>query len=108
MKDIDIERELRDALQRVEPGKDFSTIAYASPFSKNHIRMWRRPRVMMTLAAAVLFILLIPAAVIQYRARQKRGEEARAQLVTALRITGSKLQKTRQLVVRGLNRRNSL
>ena len=67
-----------------------------------------RQPVLLALAAALLLAIMIPAGVIRYQARQRRGEEAREKLVTALRITRSKLQKTRQMVVRGLNRRNSI
>jgi len=99
MNDFDIERELHKALQRVEPARDFSL-----PFAKAPTKSYT----WMALAAALILVLLTPLGVLRYQARQMRGEEARAQLVTALRITSNKLQKTRQLVVRELNRRNSL
>ena len=102
--DADLERALRQSLRRIEPVKDFSAIQYA----RKPIPIWTRPRVLLALAAALVLAVLIPAGVDRYQARQRRGEEARAQLVTALRITESKLQKTRQMVVRGLNRRNSI
>jgi hypothetical protein len=102
--DAELERALRRALGRIEPDKDFSAV----PYSRKAERYWTQSRSMLALAAALVIMLLIPIGVLQYRARQRRGEEAREQLVTALRITGSKLQKTRQMVVRGLNRRNSL
>ena len=63
---------------------------------------------MLALAAALIIMLLVPVGVLQYQARERRREEARAQLITALRITGNKLQKSRQMVVRELNRRNNL
>ena len=106
MKDIDLERELRQSLQRVEPDKDFSALAYGALYSKSHMNMWRESRSMMALAAALVLMLSVPVGLLQYQARQRRGEEAREQLVTALRIAGSKLQKTRQTVVRELNKRN--
>ena len=102
--DPDLEQELRRALARVEPAKDFSAVVY----SRSPVGSWKQPRGIMALAAALVFMLLIPMAVLQYQARQRRGEQARDQLITALRITGNKLQKTRQIVVRELNRRNSL
>jgi hypothetical protein len=102
--DPDLEQELRRALARVEPGTDFSAMVY----SRGPAGFWKQRRGMMALAAALVFMLLIPVAVLQYQARQRRGEQARDQLITALRITGNKLQKTRQIVVRELNRRHSL
>jgi hypothetical protein len=104
MNDQELEQELRRALGRIQPEKDFSALVYSRP----HLKFWTRPRGMMALAAALVFMLLVPAAVLQYQARQQRGREARDQLIAALRITGSKLQKTRQMVERNLNRRNNL
>lgn len=104
MNDQELEQELRRALGRIEPGKDFSALVYSRP----PVTFWSRSRGMMALAAALILMLLVPAAVLQYQARERRGREARDQLITALRITGSKLQKTRQMVERNLNRRNNL
>jgi hypothetical protein len=58
----------------------------------------------MALAAAIVLMVLFPV----YHARQRRREEARAELMQALRITQSKLQKTRQMVIRQLDRRNTI
>jgi hypothetical protein len=104
MNDQELESELRRALSRIEPDKDFSAMVY----SRQAAGFWTRSRGVPALAAALVIMLLVPAGVVQYQARQRRGEEAREKLVTALRITESKLQKTRQMVVRGLNRRKSL
>jgi hypothetical protein len=103
MNDQDLEQELRRALTRIEPGKDFSAMVY----SRRPVRFWMESRGMLALAAGLVIMLLVPVGVLQYQARQHRREEARTQLMTALRITGNKLQRTRQMVVRG-NRRNSL
>jgi hypothetical protein len=104
MNDQELEHELRLALRRIEPERDFSAIVY----TRRRVSYWPPSRTMLALAAALLIMLLIPAGVIRYREQQRRSEEARAQLITALRITGNKLHRTRQMVVRGLNRRNSL
>jgi hypothetical protein len=102
--DFDLERELRQALRPVEPSRDFS--ARFAP--RRAVRFWRRPRGVLAIAASLIVALLIPIGASRYRERQRRGEQARDQLLTALRITGSKLQKTRQQVVRQLNRRDSI
>ena len=102
--DFDIERALRQALGRIEPERDFSAMVY----SRGHVAFWKQSRGMLALAAALVFMLLVPIGMLQYQARQRRGEEARQQLVTALRITGSKLEKTRQKVAHELNRRGTI
>jgi hypothetical protein len=104
MNDEQLEQELRQALRRMEPERDFSAL----PYSRRRVTLWPPSRTMLAWAAVLVLALLIPLGVTGYRARQKRGEEARQQLITAMRITGSKLQKSRQMVVRGLNRRNNL
>lgn len=95
--EIDLEFELRRALRRVEPGKDFSRLRYSR---------WPAPNRLLAIAAAVLLMVLLPVGAIQYR--ERRREMARTELVQALRITQSKLQKTRQMVIRHLDRRNEL
>jgi hypothetical protein len=104
----ELERELRNALRRVEPERDFSAMVYAPVSAPRRISFWPPSRTLLALAATVLLAVLIPLSISRYEARQKRAEEARTQLVTALRITETKLQKTRQMVIRQLNRRNSL
>jgi hypothetical protein len=100
----ELDRELRRAFARIEPEKDFSAL----PYTRRAPVLWMRSRTILALAAAVLIALLIPAGVLRHRAGQRRAEEARGKLVTALRFTGSKLHKTREMVARGLNRRNGL
>lgn len=97
--EFDIERELRRALRPVEPSKDFSARFVA-----------RRPAVFrLAIAASLIVFLLVPIGVMEERAlERRRGEKARDELITALRITGKTLQKTRQQVVRQLNRRGSI
>jgi hypothetical protein len=104
MNDQELEQELRRALTRIEPDKDFSALVY----SRQGARFRLPSRGMMALAAALILMLLVPVAVLQHQARQRRGEQAWDQLITALRITGSKLEKTRHMVARNLNRRNMI
>ena len=101
--DFDLELELRQALRRVEPERDFATL----PYARRNSPWYSRGR-MLALAAALILMILLPAGVMQYQARQQRREEARADLIKALQITENKLQKTRQMVVRQLNRRNTI
>jgi len=98
--DRDLELELRQALRRIEPGKDFSALQY----SRSPVR-WRR---LIALAAALILMAALPVGVIQYQARQHRREEARADVIKALQITQSKIEKTRQMIARHLDRRNTI
>ena len=102
--DFDLERELHAALGRVEPRRDFSGVDYA----RRVPTLWTRSRAMLAMAAALLIAVLVPLGVVRHRAEERRALEARAQLYTALRITETKLIKTRQMVARGLNRRHGL
>jgi hypothetical protein len=104
--DIDLDLELRQALRRVEPSRDFSALSYA--LQSTAPRGWTSSRGLLALAAAIVLMVSLPAGVVQYQARQQRREEARADLIKALRITRSKLEKTQQMVVRQLDRRNTL
>jgi hypothetical protein len=99
--ELDLELELRQALRRIEPERDFAALSYAPRRRQTH-------RGLLALAAAIILMISLPIGVIRYQARQQRREEARADLIRALRITQSKLQKTRQMVVRQLDRRNTL
>jgi hypothetical protein len=98
---IDLELELRQALRPIAPSRDFSKLSYGAA-------RWTPSRGLLALAAAIVLMVSIPVGVSQYQARQQRREEARADLIHALRITQSKLQRTRQMVVRQLDRRNAL
>ena len=97
--DFDLELELRRALCRVEPERDFSALSYSA---------WHRPSRLMALAAAIVLMVLLPVGAMEYRARQQRREQARADLIKALSITRDKLLKTRQMLVRQLDRRNAI
>jgi hypothetical protein len=101
---FDLESELRQALRRIEPEKDFSTLSY----SRNRVTWWPPSRGLLALAAAIILMVLLPVEALQYRARERRREEAGANLIKALQFTQSKLQKSRQMVVRQLDRRNAI
>ena len=107
--ELDLELELRQALRRIEPQRDFAALSYAMSYAPSYVpRRWQTHRRLLALAAAIILMISLPIGVIRYQARQQRREEARADLIKALRITQSKLQKTRQMVVRQLDRRNTL
>jgi hypothetical protein len=103
--DLEMELELRQALKRIEPGKDFSVLSYAQ---RRWPGGWAPFRRLLALAAAMILMISLSVGVVQYQARQQRREEARAELIQALQFTQSKLQRTRQMVARQLDRRNTL
>ena len=103
--EFDVERDLRRALHPVDPTKEFS----AQFVARRPVAFWKRPVGRLAIAASLIVFLLVPAGVMEERARERRrGEKARDELITALHITGKTLQKTRQRVVRQLNRRGSI
>ena len=81
-----LERELTQALARKEPAAGFD--------SRVRARMHRRPR---WLAAAAAILVMAGAGEAW---RQHRGQLAKEQVVTAMRIAGSKLNRV-QLQLKG-------
>ena len=98
---MSIEDQLRSALRREPAPPDFAasvlagTGGIASPF-------WRRP-VTLALAASLLLAALIPPAISEHRRRQ-RAEEAEAQLVTALTIAETQLERVSATIQRNTRR----
>ena len=50
--DADLERSLRQALARIEPGRDFSAISYSRP----RVIFWPPSRTMLALAAGLVLL----------------------------------------------------
>ena len=98
-----LEEALKQALRREEAPDGFAErvlARVASPVAKPGPWIWLR----WALAATLSLLLL---ATFQYnteRRRRAEGELAKAQVVTALRITAEKLEYTREKVVRATNR----
>lgn len=100
---MNLEHELREALRREAAPEGFAARVLAKT---GHAPRWRRPATL-ALAAAVLLAVLIPSEVSDYRRReQRRGLEARDQLVNALAITRVQLQHARERIRR--NTRHAL
>ena len=91
-----LEDELRNAMKRIEPPEDFAqrTLARVAAARQQARRsIFMQPAFRWAVAGAMC--LLLAAAGIEYRQtkqEQARGEAAKAQLMTALRITAGKLQ----------------
>jgi hypothetical protein len=86
------ERDLREALKHGEPPAYFAdkVIARARGREKHSVS-WR------WLAAAAALVLMIGAGfVVQEQRREAKNEQAKEQLMVALRITGSKVRRVQE------------
>jgi len=99
---MNLEDELRSALRRHEPSPDFTARVLArvsAAPARRASRMWLRP------VAAMAAALLLAAGALEYR--QYRGERAKSQVLLAVRIAGSKLNKEQKKVQMLTHRSNS-
>ena len=97
----DIEDQLRRALRPVDPEEGFADRVMARVRTEPAVASrWRQHRFLSfgaaLAASVVLGVVLVHAWQIQ---RERRGLEARQQLIEALRVTGEKLD----IVYRGVN-----
>ena len=102
----DLERELRSALRREEPSPEFRARVMARV--EERAPWWKFSWGQMRWAAAVTLAVAVVVGVPMYREVEQRrraeGEEARQQVVTALRIAGSKVRLA-QVKVQQLSQR---
>ena len=105
----DLEQELRETLRRREAPMGFEERvlrrieqegARRAPESGGWWRTFRFPALQLAMAA-LLLILLAGGSLWQYRRQAEiaKGEEARKQVLLALRITGQKLEYARSKVL---------
>lgn len=96
----DLERALRDALRRPSPPPGFAERVLARAEAEAAARRWwRRPAALPWAGWAVAATLVVAAAGGAFlHERQRRGEEAKEQVMTALRITEAKLELARAKV----------
>ena len=98
-----LEEALRQALGREEAPVGFTErvlARVASPAAKPGPWVWLR----WALAATLPLLLLVTLQYNSERRRRDEGERAKAQVVTALRITAEKLEYTREKIARATNR----
>lgn len=99
---MNLENELREALRRGPAPEGFAAQVLART-RVTPVRLtpwWRRPATL-ALAAALILALLIPSEISNYRRReQRRGLEAKQQLMNALAITRVQLQQAKARVRR--------
>ena len=99
---MNLEDELRSALRREEPSPDFTARVLAR-VSAAPARPARRPWT--PWLAALAASLLLSAGVLEYR--QYQGERAKSQVMLAMRIAASKLNKAQKKVQMISHRSNS-
>jgi hypothetical protein len=106
-----LEDSLREALKREDPGAEFTrrTLerAAAIPRRESAWRRWFHPPAWRWAAAGALACSLLVFSAVEYQRAQRArvaGEQAKEQLVLALRIAGTKLHMTQEKVVRQINR----
>jgi hypothetical protein len=104
---MNFEDEIRAALRRESPPPEFAARVVALAAQQRSVRVmpgWRSPATW-ALAAGIAVAALIPVGVVEHQNRERqRGLQARAELYTALRITRTKLQQTKERVRRATTR----
>ena len=92
----DLEQQLKSALQRMDPSAGFEAKVLKAAVAKNGAR-WFGLR--FSAAAAIAAMLIGGVVWREGQERQEaRGEEAKARLMLALKVTGTKLQEIQQKV----------
>lgn len=99
---MNLEDELRSAFGRREPSPDFTERVLARVAA---VPVHRRTRPWVRWAAPIAAALLLAAGSLEYRHYQ--GERAKAQVMLAVRIAGSKLNKAQKKVQMLTHRSNS-
>lgn len=102
----EFERQLARALSRQDPGGDFTARVLAAAQKERRSRsVWKRwfspsRRHMLRLAPAMTALLMVATgAYFEQHQRIERGEAAKRQLLTAMRIASQKLYTTEQRVI---------
>jgi hypothetical protein len=104
-----LEQELKKALRRVEPPAGFAEGVLARVAKEEGREAQPLPRYewfgigLRWAVTCALCLVLAISGIVYHRERQKQGEEAKEQLMLALRITSSKLQ----IAAEGVRRMNS-
>jgi len=97
-----LEEELRNALRREEPPEGFAgrvLAATAQTRPNSWSRILSRPEMRWAMAGALCLMLALAGMEFkQARREEARGEAAKAQLMQALHITASKLQRAQEKV----------
>jgi hypothetical protein len=102
----EFERQLARALSRQDPGSDFTArVVAAAGGAKQKPSVWKRwfshsRRQILRLAPAMTALLMVgTGAYFEQHQRIERGEAAKQQLLTAMRIASEKLYSTEKRVI---------
>jgi len=92
-----LEDELKNALRRIDPPEDFTArtlLKINNESQRTRFSFFPAWSLHWAFAAVAFLLLVVGLSAQQHRAReeQRRGEEAKEQLMLALRIAGGKLQ----------------
>ncbi len=99
-----LENELREALRKVDAPAGFTERVIARSREENRTAVFTRPRSRRwtwAAAASMAACLTLSVGLIQYRGRieeRQRGQEAKQELMQAMRITGSTLRLAQEKV----------
>ena len=96
---MNLDDELRAALQREPAPTDFAARLLAKTAQKARVLPFWRRLVTLAVAAALTLAAVIPPAVYQHR-RHQRAIEARDQLIVALSITRVQLEQVKERIRR--------
>lgn len=92
---MNLEEELKQALGRKDPPEGFAARVMARVREQESTPRWmawfQKPALAWAFAAAFCFMLVAGVQVQNARLERARGEQAKEQLMTALRIAGAKL-----------------
>jgi anti-sigma-K factor RskA len=105
----DFERELREQLMARDAPEGFAdrVMTRAAQRDRARERWWFRQPVWRWAAATALAAVVAVGAVVQHEREQRReGEEARAQVMLALRITGTTLRDVERQIDNPVGRRS--
>jgi hypothetical protein len=103
-----LEDDLKAALRREEPPADFTERVLArlnqppEPTWRERISVLMRPPRLQWVALSVIVSVLIPLAGVQYHKQkqyQVEGERAKQQLLFAVRVAGTRLQRAQRKVL---------
>lgn len=94
---MNIEHELKAALQRKEPSSDFATRVMKKVSTGPAAHAPRRPRYR-AIAAALIMTAVMGGWTVREVQHRREGQRAREEVLTALRITSEKLRTAQQHV----------
>ena len=100
-----LEDQLRAALRREEPPADLADRVLArlnrpvAPSWRDRLAILAHPPRIQWVAIALMVSILLPTATVRYRREREKGERAKQQLLFAMRVAGSRLNRAQKRVL---------